>query len=72
MHGLSTVEAAVRLARVGANALQEDAPESLWHRALRQFQSPLIYILLCALVFDAGLWLYEDLWVRAGQSVPLS
>jgi hypothetical protein len=24
---------------------------------------------LCAL---AGLWLWEDLWVRAGQSVPLS
>jgi formate-dependent nitrite reductase membrane component NrfD len=20
----------------------------------------------------AGLWLYEDLWIRAGQSVPLS
>jgi hypothetical protein len=20
----------------------------------------------------AGLWLYEDAWVRAGQSVPLS
>ena len=20
----------------------------------------------------AGLWLYEDLWVKAGQSVPLS
>jgi hypothetical protein len=24
---------------------------------------------LCAL---AGLWVYEDLWVKAGQSIPLS
>jgi formate-dependent nitrite reductase membrane component NrfD len=25
-----------------------------------------------ALLALAGLWLWEDLWVRAGQSVPLS
>ncbi len=57
--GLSTAAAGALLARVGPNALQEDAPEPLWRRAVRQFQSPLIYILLFALVFDAGLWLYE-------------
>jgi formate-dependent nitrite reductase membrane component NrfD len=28
--------------------------------------------LLAALLALAGLWLYEDLWVKAGQSVPLS
>jgi len=27
---------------------------------------------VAALLSLAGLWLYEDLWVRAGQSVPLS
>ena len=25
-----------------------------------------------ALLALAGLWVYEDLWVRAGQSIPLS
>jgi hypothetical protein len=27
---------------------------------------------LAALLALAGLWLWEDLWVKAGQSVPLS
>jgi len=27
---------------------------------------------LAAVLALAGLWLWEDLWVRAGQSVPLS
>jgi hypothetical protein len=27
---------------------------------------------LAALVALAGLWLWEDVWVKAGQSVPLS
>jgi Ca2+-transporting ATPase len=31
----------------------------VWRRFLRQFASPLIYILLFALTFDVGLWLYE-------------
>jgi hypothetical protein len=25
-----------------------------------------------ALLALAGLWVYEDVWVRAGQSIPLS
>jgi Fe-S-cluster-containing dehydrogenase component/formate-dependent nitrite reductase membrane component NrfD len=29
-------------------------------------------ILLAALLVLAGLWIYEDVWVKAGQSVPLS
>ena len=29
-------------------------------------------ILLAALLVLAGLWTYEDIWVKAGQSVPLS
>ena len=58
-NGLSSVEATERLARVGPNALPQHAPDPLWRRFVRQFQSPLIYILLFALAFDLGLWIYE-------------
>lgn len=66
MPGLSTAEANARLARVGSNALPERRPDPLWRRFLRQFASPLIYILLCALAFDLGVWWYEGL-----QSWPI-
>jgi Ca2+-transporting ATPase len=59
MNGLSTAEAAARLARVGPNALPERRPDPLWLRFVRQFNSPLIFILLFALAFDFGLWVYE-------------
>jgi Ca2+-transporting ATPase len=59
MTGLSNTEAQARLAEVGPNALPERAPDPAWRRFLRQFHSPLIYILLFALTFDVGLWLYE-------------
>lgn len=59
MKGLSTTVAAELLARVGPNALPEHAPDPLWRRFVRQFQSPLIYILLFALAFDLGLWMHE-------------
>jgi Ca2+-transporting ATPase len=60
MHrGLSIAEAEARLARHGRNALPETAPPSLWRRFLRQFQSPLIYILLFALVADVAIWFAE-------------
>ncbi|HVZ19819.1 MAG TPA: cation-translocating P-type ATPase [Vicinamibacterales bacterium] len=59
MTGLSSTEATTRLARVGPNALPERAPDPLWRRFVRQFNSPLIFILLFALAFDAGLWAYD-------------
>jgi magnesium-transporting ATPase (P-type) len=59
MNGFSTAEATERLSRFGPNALPEHAPDPLWRRFVRQFQSPLIYILLFALAFDLGLWFYE-------------
>ncbi len=59
MQGLSSSEAAARLGTTGPNRLPEAAPDPLWRRFLRQFASPLIYILLFALAFDAGLWLVE-------------
>ncbi|MGE0660628.1 MAG: cation-translocating P-type ATPase [Reyranellaceae bacterium] len=48
--GLGATEAAARLARYGPNALPEARPPSLVVVFLRQFLSPLIYILLAASV----------------------
>jgi Ca2+-transporting ATPase len=59
MNGLTTAEAVERLARAGPNALPEPAGDSFWHRFLRQFASPLIYILIFALAFDVSVWLYD-------------
>jgi Ca2+-transporting ATPase len=59
MNGLSTADAADLLSRLGPNALPEPPPLRLWRRFLRQFESPLIYILLFALAFDLGLWVFE-------------
>lgn len=57
--GLTSEEAARLLGEVGANALPEAATTPLWLRFLRQFQSPLIYLLVFAFTFDLGLWAYE-------------
>ena len=57
--GLSASEAAARLARYGFNALPEAPLASIGERLLRQFASPLIYILLFALGVDLALWAYE-------------
>ncbi|RIH88006.1 cation-translocating P-type ATPase [Calidithermus roseus] len=59
--GLSHPEAQARLSRYGPNALPEKPLEPIWARFFRQFQSPLIYILLFALLFDLGLWVYEGM-----------
>lgn len=57
--GLTSAQAADALARVGPNALPQTEPDPLWLRFVRQFQSPLIYILLFALAFEVAVWLYE-------------
>lgn len=57
--GLSTGEAKRRIDLEGTNALPEQASEPVWHRFARQFQSPLIYILLFALAVDLGSWAWE-------------
>ena len=64
--GLSQNEAQRRLAEYGPNALPETPPEPGWRRFLRQFQSPIIYILLFALAFDIVAWASEG-----GQGLPL-
>jgi len=58
--GLSTAEAVERLSRYGPNALPEQPPDPPWRKFVRQFDSPLIFILLFALAFDVGLWIYES------------
>jgi Ca2+-transporting ATPase len=59
MHGLTSDQARARLAEAGPNALPAATPPALWRRFLRQFASPLIYVLLFALVFDLGVWVLE-------------
>ena len=55
--GLSSAEARERRARVGPNALPERAPDPLWRRFIREFNSPLIYILLFALLVNLAIWI---------------
>ncbi len=57
--GLSSDEARRRLAAHGPNALPEATPPAAWRRVLGQLRSPLIYILLAALAFDLGSWIFE-------------
>ncbi len=64
--GLSSAAAGARLRQLGPNALPRRPPEALWHVLLRQFKSPLIYILLAALLVDMALWI-----TAASRAVPL-
>lgn len=57
--GLSNEEARQRLLQFGPNALPEKQQNPLWRRFVRQFQSPLIYILLFALLVDVAVWFFE-------------
>lgn len=58
--GLSAAEAARRLALHGRNVLPRRAPMSFWKAFLRQFASPLIYILAAAAALSAALGEYLD------------
>ncbi|HEU4934594.1 MAG TPA: cation-translocating P-type ATPase [Pyrinomonadaceae bacterium] len=64
--GLSSAEAQKRLQQFGPNALPEKAPLTFWRRFFAQFQSPLIYILLFALVVDIAVWFFEG-----AQGLPI-
>ncbi len=59
-HGLSEAEATARLARYGPNHLPQKPPTPLWTIVLRQFRSPLIYILALAAVVSAALGDVKD------------
>ena len=64
--GLTTAEAAARLAQYGPNALPAKERDGWVRRFLRQFESPLIYILIFALAFDLVIWVQEG-----GHGVPV-
>ncbi|MGZ8848651.1 MAG: cation-translocating P-type ATPase, partial [Pyrinomonadaceae bacterium] len=57
--GLSHAEAEARLRRFGPNELPEKPSISVLRRLLEQFRSPLIYILLFALIVDMAIWIIE-------------
>lgn len=57
--GLSAAEAARRLAQHGPNSLRTTPPRPAWRRLLAQFQDPLVYLLLVAVVIALGAWFIE-------------
>jgi Ca2+-transporting ATPase len=59
-HGLSRSEAEARLVRYGPNALPQPTPPGVVQVFLRQFLSPLIYILLLAAAVSLALGEYSD------------
>lgn len=68
-HGLSGREAEARLARSGPNQLEEEPPAPGWLVFLRQFRSPLIFILLLALAVTLLLGEHLDASVIAAVLV---
>ncbi len=58
--GLDPDEAARRLAEVGPNTVGSDEPPSAWLVLVRQFASPLIWILLVAAVVTVAIGEYVD------------
>jgi len=72
LKGLSSTEARARLQQYGPNALPEKAPRTVWQRFLHQFQSPLIYILLFALLVDIAIWLFEGASTLPVESIAIA
>ncbi len=58
--GLTREEAASRLREYGPNRLPEQLPPSIWMILLRQFYSPLIYILVIAAIVSVYVGDYKD------------
>ncbi|HHH89519.1 MAG TPA: ATPase, partial [Aliiroseovarius sp.] len=59
-HGLSRDEAAARLQSFGRNSLPRPAPPGIVRVFLRQFTSPLIYVLLAAALLSLLIREYAD------------
>ncbi|WP_431103639.1 cation-translocating P-type ATPase [Roseateles noduli] len=57
--GLTAVEALRRLQVDGTNELRAATPVPSWRRALAQFQEPLVYLLLVAIVIALIAWVIE-------------
>jgi len=58
--GLSSEDAQQRLEEFGPNSLPEQQPPSLWQIVLRQFVSPLIYILVLAAIVSVAMGDVKD------------
>lgn len=57
--GLTWSEATRLLAEYGSNELRAVSPIPAWRRVLAQFQDPLVYLLLGAIVIALVAWLVE-------------
>lgn len=57
--GLTSAEADRRLQRDGPNTLRAKAPVPVWRKILRQFQDPLVYLLLVAAAISMAAWAAE-------------
>ncbi|HEX5967805.1 MAG TPA: HAD-IC family P-type ATPase, partial [Intrasporangium sp.] len=64
--GLSDGEAHARLEADGRNELRAKPPVPLWRKVLSQFQDPLVYLLLVAIVISLAAWLAEG-----AESLPI-
>jgi Ca2+-transporting ATPase len=60
------------LERVGPNVLPAAQPLGIWWRFLAQFRSPLIYILLFALVVDLSIWFSKSQWSWPFESIAIA
>ena len=58
--GLSEREASIRLEHYGPNLLQHNSRNSFWQLVLKQFKSPLIYLLLLACLLSFLLGNFSD------------
>ncbi|HKA84075.1 MAG TPA: cation-translocating P-type ATPase [Acidimicrobiales bacterium] len=58
-HGLTEVEAADRLDRLGPNELEAAEPVPAWRNLVEQFRDPLVYLLLAAVAVSLVAWLLE-------------
>jgi magnesium-transporting ATPase (P-type) len=65
-HGLSSGEAVARLKEFGPNKLPQKPPPAMWQIVLRQFKSPLIYILGLAAVVSVAIGDVKDAAFIAG------
>ncbi|KAB2758341.1 MULTISPECIES: cation-translocating P-type ATPase [Brucella/Ochrobactrum group] len=57
--GLTKAEAARRLAEYGHNRLRAAKAIPVWRRVLAQFQDPLVYLLLGAIIIALAAWVIE-------------
>ncbi len=63
--GLGTDEAARRLAEYGPNEIDPEKPVPVWRAVLAQLRSPLIYLLLVAILISLVAW-----WLEGAHDLP--